>query len=77
MVGCPRVAVAVGGGWCPRVWRWQFGVIGVHVSGGGSFMWFVPTCMAVEIGCDWCPRVWQWQLHVIGTHVFGGGSWTW
>ena len=56
----------VGCGFCPRVWLWQFGVVGdrrmwpwqldvivTHEVGGASWMWFVPACVDVAAGCGW------------------------
>ena len=59
------MAVAVGCGWCPRVWR---GVVGCG---------WCPRVWRWLVGRGWCPRVWPSQLDVIGTHEFGGGSWMW
>ena len=52
-------------------------MIGTREFGDGSWMWFVPTCLAVTVECVWCPRVWLWQLDVICADEFGGASWMW
>ena len=52
-------------------------MIGTREFGDGSWMWFVPTCLAVTVECVWCPGVWPWTFDVIGTHEFGDASWMW
>ena len=51
--------------------------LGTHASGGNSWMWLVPACMAVTVECVWCLRVWPRPLDVIDTHEFGDASLMW
>ena len=38
------VALAVAGGWFPRVWQWQLDVVGAHICVVSSWMWLVSSC---------------------------------
>ena len=92
VVGCCRlptcVTMAFECGWCPRVWRWQLEVVGVHSFSGANWMWLVPACEALAVGCDWVPkcvgmaigndwfpRVWWCQVDAVGARVCGCDSW--
>ena len=63
------LAVAVGCGWCPRVWLLQLCVIGCPSVWSWQLDVIGTHSLELPVVCGWCPRVWMWQLDVFDAQV--------
>ena len=53
-------------------------MVSVHVSGGGNWMLWLPTCVAMADGCGWlAPTCMAVAVEVVGAQISDGDDCVW